>query len=129
MKRFFLTNVVLVIAFFYAMPDVAWSHAFPEHAEPGAGAALTTVLTQVQIRFDRELEPVFSTLRVEDGKGMRVDNGDSHLVPGQSSLLQVSLKPLTAGVYHVFWTAVARDGHRTEGDYTFTVKELSLAID
>jgi methionine-rich copper-binding protein CopC len=37
-------------------------------------------------------------------------------------LLEVSLPSLPTGNYHVFWSVVARDGHRTEGDYTFTIK-------
>jgi hypothetical protein len=34
----------------------------------------------------------------------------------------VSLPSLSPGTYRVIWSVVARDGHRTEGDYTFTIK-------
>jgi methionine-rich copper-binding protein CopC len=37
-------------------------------------------------------------------------------------VLEVSLPPLAAGKYRVFWSVVARDGHRTEGHFTFQVK-------
>jgi methionine-rich copper-binding protein CopC len=34
----------------------------------------------------------------------------------------VSLPPLPPATYRVIWSVVARDGHRTEGDYAFTIK-------
>ena len=44
------------------------------------------------------------------------------MVPDNNHLLEADLKPLDPGKYHVFWSVVSRDGHRTEGDYTFRVK-------
>jgi methionine-rich copper-binding protein CopC len=38
------------------------------------------------------------------------------------TLLEVGLPPLPPGRYRVFWSVVARDGHRTEGDFPFRVK-------
>jgi methionine-rich copper-binding protein CopC len=76
----------------------------------------------VRIWFDGALEPVFSTLRVEDEGQRRVDNGDARVDPRDQTVLQVSLPPLPPGRYRVFWSAVARDGHRTEGNFTFRVK-------
>ena len=35
--------------------------------------------------------------------------------------IKVPLKPLVPGDYHVKWSVVAEDGHRTEGSYMFTV--------
>ncbi len=100
---------------------VARAHAFPEHQVPGAGAELNSPPKTVTIRFDREVEPVFSTLRVENGAGKCVDADNSHMTHGRTDTLEVMLKPLINGRYHVFWRAVARDGHRTHGDYWFNV--------
>jgi methionine-rich copper-binding protein CopC len=36
--------------------------------------------------------------------------------------MSVALPDLAPGVYKVQWTAVAADGHRTQGHYNFTVK-------
>ena len=65
---------------------------------------------------------MFSTLRVEDERKQRVDRGDARVDPRDSTVLEVSLAPLAPGQYRVFWSVVARDGHRTEGDYSFRVK-------
>ena len=104
-----------------AAGGAAWAHAFPDHSEPRVGHAVAAPRA-VRIWFDGELEPVFSTIRVEDGDGHRVDAGDSRVNPKDNTLLEVSLPALPTGRYLVFWRAVARDGHRTEGRFPFEVK-------
>ena len=76
----------------------------------------------VRIWFDGEIEPVFSTLRVEDGRKQRVDKGDGRVDSKDKTLLEVSLPALPPGRYQVFWSVVARDGHRTEGRFPFQVR-------
>ncbi len=121
MKRFPVLAAIFVVML-AAPAGAARAHAFPEHQVPGAGANLDRSPKSVTIRFDRVVEPAFSSLRVEDAAGKHVDMNDSHAISGRSDTLEVTLGPLTSGQYHVFWTAVARDGHRTHGDYTFTVR-------
>ncbi len=124
MKRFPVFAIMFAVMF-AAPTGTARAHAFPEKAVPGAGAALVQSPRSVRIRFDRAVEPAFSSLRVEDAAGERVDANDSYMARGRTDTLVVSLKPLAGGRYHVFWTAVARDGHRTHGDYMFTVRRVA----
>jgi len=120
MKR---TVFAIMFAVILAAPSgVARAHAFPEHQTPGAGAELDSPPKAVTIRFDRAVEAAFSKLRVEDAAGRRVDANDSQ---GRTDTLVVTLPPLAGGRYHVYWTAVARDGHRTHGDYLFTVRKTA----
>jgi methionine-rich copper-binding protein CopC len=113
-----LRGVVLLLA--AAAP--AWAHVFPDHSEPRVGHSLDAPPPAVRIWFDGAIEPVFSTLRVEDAGRRRVDRDDAHVDPADRTLLEVSLPPLPSGRYQVFWSVVARDGHRTEGSYPFRVK-------
>lgn len=103
-------------------PQSAQSHAFPDHSDPKVGSTVTAAPTQVRIWFDSALEPPFSTLRVQNASGQQVDKGDGHVVASDPTILEVSLPPIPPGTYRVLWSVVARDGHRTEGDYTFTIK-------
>ena len=100
----------------------ARAHAFPMHQTPGAGAVLSAPPAKVRITFDAELEAPFSSLRVVDESNQSVCVGKGRVVPDNNHLLEADLKPLDPGKYHVFWSVVSRDGHRTEGDYTFRVK-------
>lgn len=100
----------------------AWAHAFPERAEPRVGAVIRTAPAQVRIWFDGELEPAFSTITVTDSRGQRIDRGDAGVDPQNRRLIHVTLSAMPPGVYKVTWKVLAVDGHRTEGDYSFTLK-------
>jgi methionine-rich copper-binding protein CopC len=100
----------------------AWGHAFPDHSEPRVGHTLAAPPPAVRIWFDGAIEPVFSTLRVEDIDKRRMDKNDARVSPTDGTLLEVSLPPLAPGRYQVFWSVVARDGHRTEGSFAFRIK-------
>ncbi len=99
----------------------AWGHAFPDHAEPRVGWTVPMPPSQVRIWFDGALEPVFSTITVMNADKQRVDKGDGRVNTSDNTILEVSIPPLPPGRYRVFWSVVARDGHRTEGDFPFTI--------
>jgi len=105
-----------------ALPSVGWAHAFPDHSEPRVGQSVEAPPPTVRIWFDGPIEPVFSTLRVEDGAQQRIDQGDGHVDARDATLLEASVPPLGPGTYRVYWSVVARDGHRTEGSFRFRVK-------
>ena len=98
------------------------AHVFPDHSEPRVGHEVDASPANVRIWFDGDVEPLFSTVRVENGAKQQIDKGDARVDPADGTLLEVSLPPLRPGPYQVFWSAVARDGHRTEGSFPFSVK-------
>ncbi len=107
-----------------ALSSPAWGHAFPSAEEPGAGSTIKPAPTRVVIRFDSPIEALFAKLLVTDDKG----NDVTASAPQRSKdkrELAVALKPLKPGDYHVSWSIVAEDGHRTEGSYLFTVEDGS----
>lgn len=100
----------------------AQAHAFPTHQAPAAGATVATSQKDVAIDFDDGLEPAFSSITVTDAQGKAVTNGKAVVDASNRKHMSVGLNPLSPGVYTVAWAAVAADGHRTQGHYTFTVK-------
>ena len=103
-------------------PSSGWAHAFVSRSDPRAGASLEESPAQIRIWFDGPVEPVFIDIRVENGDKQRVDKGDGRLNPGDKTLVEVGLPPLAPGRYRVFWSVIARDGHRREGSFSFLVK-------
>lgn len=97
----------------------AAAHAFPMRSSPPVGSQVKQPPKQVRIEFDSELEPAFSSIEVHDAQG-KVISGKSQAEPG-NTVLEVPLPSVGPGTYHVYWHAVGRDGHRTQGDYSFTV--------
>ena len=104
-------------------PAGVWAHVFPVRSDPRVGSTVSVVPDHVAILFDGEMEPVFSTIQVENHDKVRVDKKDSHINARDPDTLEVSLLPaLPAGEYHVEWRAVARDGHLTTGHFSFWLK-------
>jgi copper resistance protein C len=115
-------NLFLALALLGTPPPAALGHAFPDHCDPKVGATLSVSPERVRIWFDSALEPVFSTLMVHTAAGTMVDKRDSRVRSADPKLLEVSVPRLPPGTYRVFWSVVARDGHRTNGDYSFVIK-------
>ena len=115
-------SAMLAVVFLCLLRGISLGHAFPDHSDPKVGSTVAASPVQVRIWFDGDLEPVFSTIMVHSMDGRMVDKGDSRVDPRDSTLLEVSVPPLPAGQYLVIWSVVARDGHHTQGQYTFTVK-------
>lgn len=112
----------VVAALLIAACQLAQAHAYPTHQAPGAGATVTTSQKDVAIDFDDGLEPAFSSITVTDAQGQAVTSGKAVVDPSNRKHMSVGLNTLTPGVYTVAWFAVADDGHRTQGHYSFTVK-------
>lgn len=102
--------------------SLAQAHAYPQHQVPAAGATVTASQKEVAIDFDDGLEPAFSSITVTDGQGKPVTSAKSAVDPANKKHMSVALNGLAPGVYSVAWVAVADDGHRTQGHYSFTVK-------
>jgi copper resistance protein C len=120
--RLWVLGVVLLVMLLGILPGVSRGHAFPDHSDPKVGSTVEGPPARVRIWFNADLEPVFSTIMVHTMDGQMVDNRDGRVDPSDPTLLEVSVPALRPGSYLVIWTAVSRDGHRTNGNFTFTVK-------
>lgn len=106
-----------------AAAPLASAHAFPDNSSPHVGATITASPKQVQVWFNGELEPVFSTLIVKNAKGEQVSTAKGRVDPADSRLLETALPAtLAPGRYEVYWSVVAHDGHHTAGHFVFTIK-------
>jgi methionine-rich copper-binding protein CopC len=108
-----------------ASPTRALGHAFPLRSDPRVGWKVSVSPAKVTIWFDSELEPAFSTLAVYDSAKQRVDKNNARVSPSDATVLEVDLPPLPPGSYRVYWSVVAKDTHRTEGSFPFSVQEKS----
>lgn len=100
-------------------PALAHTHALAQTPPPNASVASPA---QACINFSDALEPALSHLTVHDTHGNQVNRSASTVGAGQPTKMCADLPVLAPGSYQVRWVAVARDGHRTEGIYTFHVR-------
>ena len=119
MKRILIG--ALMMAGSLGCSSAASAHAFLDHASPRVGSTVRASPPELKLWFTQELEPAFSTLRVEDSAGNRIDKNDSSVDADDPTLLQVPLPKLAPGHYRVTWRVLSVDTHVTEGDFTFEV--------
>jgi len=99
----------------------AFAHAMPKQESPAPDSAVVSP-AEVSIDFGEALEPSFSTLVVLDASGKQVNTAQSAVDANNKKHMSVALGGLAPGAYQVKWSAVAADGHRTQGHYNFKVK-------
>ena len=112
---------IAALAGFTLCAGAVSAHAFLETSVPPVGGTVQQPPAEVSIHFTEGVEPLFSTITVQDAAGARVDTGGVHL-EGDDTHLAIGLKPLTAGTYKVIWHATATDTHKTQGSFSFTVQ-------
>jgi methionine-rich copper-binding protein CopC len=95
----------------------AHAHAFLDHANPRVGSTVRSAPSEVTLWFTQKLEPAFSSARVSNASGGRVDHGAR--VDGMQ--IHVSVGSLPPGTYRVRWKVLSVDTHTTEGNFTFRV--------
>jgi methionine-rich copper-binding protein CopC len=101
---------------------LALAHAHPTQRDPAPDALLASAPQQVSIHFDEEVEPAFSSIVVTNASGKAVGKAKSAVDTTERKLMTQALGQLQPGLYTVKWVALAIDGHRTQGQYTFTLK-------
>jgi methionine-rich copper-binding protein CopC len=103
------------------LASAAFAHALPTSREPARNAEVSAP-TQVAIHFSEPLEPAFSKITLTDASGKAAASAASGVDAQDRKTMHLAVDALAPGHYTVHWNAVASDGHRTHGDYAFTVK-------
>ena len=122
----FTTPRILAAAAFFAAiaaSPAAFAHAHLKHQYPAADAAVTAAPQALTLDFSEGIEPNFSGVvvtgpgqaTVKTGAVKRNEKDNKQLIVP----LEESLKP---GDYKVDWHVVSVDGHKTKGNYGFSVK-------
>ncbi len=96
----------------------ASAHAHLLTSAPAAGATVAAP-KQLSLGFSEKLEPKFSGLELTKADGAKVA---VTAAVADKAITVTPSAPLAPGAYKVTWHAVAADGHKTNGDYGFTVK-------
>jgi methionine-rich copper-binding protein CopC len=103
------------------LTSTAFAHAHLVSSEPAANAEVAAP-AEVTLHFTEPLEPAFSKIALADANGKPAASAASQVDKQDARVMHLPLPQLGAGHYAVHWTAVATDGHRTQGDFAFTVK-------
>lgn len=99
----------------------AWAHAHLKTSAPAAGTAAAAP-AEIDLAFTEGVNPKFTGIALSGPGGAAVPTGPARLGSGGDATLAVPISGrLAPGAYKVDWHALAVDGHKTEGSFTFTV--------
>lgn len=120
MRHFFRVSGVLIAALF-AQQASAHAHLKSQYtAVNPAGSEWPESLT---ITFSEDIEAAFSGVEISRTDKQPVEQLKAARDPQQHNTLRVQFKqPLSRGEYAVKWHVLSVDGHKTKGNYTFSVK-------
>ena len=111
-------NKILPALLLALLATPAFAHAHLQKSMPAANAKVKSP-QHIVLHFSEALEPAFSGALLLDKDGRNVSGGPVEVDGTQLTMTPDALAP---GVYRVSWHAVAHDTHRTEGNFSFTVK-------
>ena len=114
-----LRNALLIVALL-ATQD-AHAHAFLLQSKPAVGS-VTAGPGSLSLEFSEAIELSFSGIDVSNSAGEAIPIEQFRFADDGHKVLVAALPTLAPGAYHVRWHVVSADTHRTEGDFTFTVK-------
>lgn len=100
--------------------SAAHAHSHLLSSQPADKAMAMPAPTALTLKFSEGLELKLSKVVVTGPDKKEVKTGAIHLAPTDDKVLLVPLpSPLPDGIYKVDWQAVAKDGHKTAGSFSF----------
>jgi copper resistance protein C len=115
-------SILSLAAASFGLVGQAFAHANLKVETPTANSTVASP-EQLILKFSEGLEIKFTAVKITGPDGKAVTTGPLSLDPNdQTSLVVPITGSLAAGKYKVDWHAVAKDTHKTQGSYSFTVK-------
>ncbi len=113
-----ITAAVLLVS----AVSVAQAHAKLEDSEPKAASQLSTAPREIRLQFNEALESAFTKIRLVGAGNTEIVLSRQEVSKDNPKLITAVPPALAAGEYHVQWSAMAHDGHKTKGEFAFSVK-------
>lgn len=92
-------------------------------SDPKNNAEVASFDGTVKLWFSGNVSERSPSVVVVDGKGNRVDNGDTRLVLGERHRLTATTKPLSPGPYALRYRVVTEDGLIVSGVSKFSITD------
>jgi copper resistance protein C len=110
----------------FALASVATSSAFAhaklQSSDPQSGSTLESAPKQVRLKFNDALEPAFSKIKVTGPQNNEIRVTATTVDKADPTVMTAPLPSLSAGDYHIQWSTMTHDGHKSKGEVTFKVK-------
>lgn len=100
-----------------------WAHAHLQQQIPAANSEVSPAPTALTLNFSEGIEPGFSGVTLTGPDKRIIPVGKAARSESDNAQLIIPLnETLGGGLYTVEWHVVSVDGHKTKGQYQFSVK-------
>ncbi len=118
-------RIVSITLFLTALTasSAALAHAHLKNHYPASNATVTSAPQVITLDFSEGIEPGFSGVKVTGPEQTVIKTAKAQRSAQDEKQLIVPIEDsLISGTYQVDWHVVSVDGHKTKGNYQFTVK-------
>jgi methionine-rich copper-binding protein CopC len=118
-----LRLITLAVTAALSSTGAALAHGHLASATPSDKSTVVAAPSVLHLKFSEGIELKFSGVTVTGPGKESVATGPAALAAGADSSLEVPITgKMTPGTYSVEWYVLSKDGHKTKGSYTFTIK-------
>lgn len=122
MKTLHTIILATVIATATLACPFACAHASLKSSNPEAGAIIATAPKEIALTFNEKIEATFSSITLSTSDSKPVTAEKARVDGAHPAVLRLRVPALGPGTYAVSWAVAGHDGHRSKGQFTFTVK-------
>lgn len=103
------------------LSPLAFAHASLVDSFPAKGQTLAGSPAEIHLTFNERVEPKLCRVKLVSDAGKNFDADRPVPDKARANTLVAAVPVLKPGTYSARWTAVGSDGHKTHGDFSFTV--------
>jgi methionine-rich copper-binding protein CopC len=104
-----------------ALSPHAFAHASLVSSFPAKDQVMTGSPAEIHLTFNEHVEARYCRIKLRSDAGKNFDADRPAADKANPNAIIASVPVLKPGVYRAVWTAVGSDGHKTHGDFSFTV--------
>jgi methionine-rich copper-binding protein CopC len=112
---------IALAALAVAISPLASAHASLVDSFPAKGAVVTGSPSEIHLTFNEHVEARYCRVKLVSGAGKNFDADRPAADKTNPNAIVAAVPVLQPGTYSARWTAVGSDGHKTHGDFSFTV--------
>lgn len=114
--------LALAGALAFGFSGTALAHAHLKASTPSAGSTLDAPPSEIDLTFTEDVNLKFTGIKLIGVDQKTVATRDGSLRDKDTTLVVPVAGAVGPGAYTVDWHALSKDGHKTSGTFTFTVR-------
>ena len=114
------TRIALAILAATLSP-LAFAHASLVDSFPAGGQTITGSPSEIHLTFNEHVEARYCRIKLVSNAGKNFDADRPAADKTNPNAVVAAVPVLRPGTYSARWTAVGADGHKTHGNFSFTI--------